>query len=301
MATLYQALVAIQKQVSAVTQGLISNSPDTFGKPLNVEVGLYWPSVKALQDNVRKNHPATTGPTALVTIYDRGLAADSTRWQSTLVGQTVTPATLTVTTSEDYVQQLASMTLTFGGVPTVGDAVGIVLQPGIALAQAVVAIAGAADTSLTMAAQALALLQANPKIMTWVSASLSGNVLTLTSLLSGAPVTITANVGNGGTRSFEIGRRKRHFQIVVWTRTPDDRVTVGDPIETLIAGLEADFGLTFPDGTLGRLTFSGDTLHDQAVLSDTFRRDFFLCVDYGINVTDVTYSILAPISQYIVL
>ena len=298
MATLYQVLVTIQSLVSGVTQGLISNSPDTLGQPLTVEVGLYWPSVKALQNNVRKSHPATSGPTALVTVYDRGLAADSTRWLPAVVGQTLTPATLTVTTSENYVQQLVSMTLTFGGVPTVGDAVGIVIQPGITLAQAVVPIAVAGDTALTMAAKALALLQANPTIMSWVVPSLVGNVLTLTSLLSGAPLSIQANVGNGGTQSTEIGRRRRHFQIVVWARTPDDRITVSDPIEALIAGLEANFGLTFLDGTIGRLTFTGDTMHDEAVLSDTLRRDFMVCVDYGINVTDATYTILAPISQF---
>lgn len=301
MATLYQVLVAIQQQVSAVTQGLISTSPDTLSQPLTVRVGLYWPSVKALQDNVRKSNLITLGPTALVTVYDRGLASDSTRWQSTLVGRSVIPPTLTVALSEDYVQQLDSMTLTFGGIPTVGDAVGIVLQPGIALAHAVVPIAILADTAITMAAKALALLQADPTIMSWVTPSLVGSVLTLTSLLGGAPIAIQANVGNGGSLLMEVARRKRHFQIVVWTRTPDDRNTVGDPIEALIAQLEADFGLTFPDGTLGRLTFSGDTLHDQATLSDTMRRDFMVCVDYGISVADVTYSILAPISQFTVL
>jgi len=264
-------------------------------------VGLYWPSMKSLHDNVRpSNGPGGggNGPTSLVTIYDRGLASDSTRWVPTVVGGTTTTPTLTVSQSEAYVQPLQTMTLTFGGTPTPGDAVGIVLRQIGGGTEAVVPVAAAADTATTMASKALALLQANPTIMGWLTASVNGNVLTLVSLQSGKLLSLDANVGNGGTRLIEIGRRKRHFQIVVWSRTPDDRITVGDPIEALIAQLEWNFGLTFADGTMGRVTYSGDIMHDEATLSDTMRRDWLLCVDYGINVSDMTYSILAPISQY---
>jgi len=298
MATLYTVLCALQAQVSAVTQGLVSTSIDTNGKPLTVQVGLYWPSAKTLQNNVRAaDGPNGLGPNALITVYDRGLAADSTRWSPQVVGQTLTPATMTVILSEAYVQQLSSMTLSFFDPVTVGDAVGVVLTPSLFNGVAVVAIAVAGDTAATMAAKTAALLNANPAIAAMLTATVSGTVVTLTSLMANAYVPVRVNVGNGGTQLTEIGRRKRHFQIVVWTRTPDDRITVGDPIEALIATLEANFGLTFPDGTLGRLTFSGDTQHDEATLSDTMRRDFMVCVDYGINVVDQTYAVLAPIVQ----
>jgi hypothetical protein len=295
MATLYTVLSSIQAQVSGVTQGLVSNSPDTFGTPLTVYVGLYWPSVKTLQDNVRKASPTTGGPTALITVYDRGLASDSTRWLPAPVGGGITASTMTVTASEGYVQQFASMSLTFAGPITPNDAVGIVLSTQLGQSQGVVAIAGASDTAATMAAQTAALLQANATIMSWLTVSVVGSVIWLTSMLSGPPISVAANVGNGGTTLMEIARRKRHFQIVIWARTPDDRNTVADPVEALIARLEANFGLTFPDGTMGRLTFSGDTQHDEATLSDTFRRDLLCCVDYGITVTDQTYAVLAPV------
>lgn len=298
MATLYTVLCAIQSQVSAVTHGLVSTSIDTAGLPLSVEVGLYWPSAKSLQNNVRKgNAPAGIGPTSLVTVYDRGLAADSTRWGPIVVGETLTPATMTVVASEGFVQQLETMTLTFSGPVTVGDSVGIVLSPTVFNAMAVVVTAVAGDTAATMAAKVAAALNANPAIAAMLTATAIGPVVTLTSLLATAYVPIQANVGNGGTQLIEVGRRKRHFQIVVWSRTPDDRITVSDPIEALIAGLESNFGLTFPDGTMGRLTFSGDVMHDEATLSDVSRRDFFLCVDYGINVTDTLYAVLAPVVQ----
>lgn len=298
MATLYTVLRAVEAQVTAVTQGLISTSIDTAGLPLTVEVGLYWPSAKSLQNNVRKgNAPNGLGPSALVTIYDRGIAADSTRWVPTVVGQTLIPATMTVVASEGFVQQLATMTLTFSGPVSIGDSVGIVLSPTVFNAMAVVVTAVAGDTPATMATKAAAALNANPAIALLMIATAVGNIVTLTSLSASNYVPIQVNVGNGGTQSTEVGRRKRHFQIVVWTRTKDDRITVGDPIEGLIALLESNFGLTFPDGTMGRLTFSGDTMHDEATLSDTLRRDFMICVDYGINVTDTLYAVLAPIVQ----
>lgn len=297
MATLYTVLCAIQAQISAVTQGLISNSPDTFGLPLTVRVGLYWPSAKSLQDNVRKNNANGTGPTSLITVYDRGLAADSTRWSPTVVSQTIIPATMTVTLSEGFVQQLETMTMTFGDPVSVGDAVAVVLTANPTNPLAVIATAVAGDDAASMAAKVAALLNADPVISTWLIAVAVGPVVTLTSIQASAFFAIQANVGNGGTQMVEVGRRKRHFQIVVWSRTPDDRITVSDPIEALIASLESDFGLTFPDGTMGQLTFSGDTMHDEATLSDTMRRDFMVCVDYGINRVDQLYSVLAPIAQ----
>lgn len=303
MATLYTVLSALQAQVTAVTQGLISNSPDTNGLPLTVQVGLYWPSAKSLQNNVRPgNAPGGTGPTALVTIYDRGLAADSTRWLPAIVGQTVTQPTTTATLSAPAIPPYGTATVTFGGTITSGDAVALVVTPQPFGSCAVIPQAGSTDTLATMATQTATLINNNGdlgtnKISSLLSAIPSGPVVALQSLYNGA-LRLAVNTGNGGTQLTEVGRRKRHFQIVVWTRTPDDRITVGDPIEVLIAQMEASFGLTFPDGTVGRVMYSGDILHDEATLSDTMRRDFLICVDYGINVSDQVYSILAPITQF---
>lgn len=298
MATLYTVLTTLQAQVSAATQGLISNSIDTNGKPLTVEVGLYWPSAKSLQNNVRPaNGPNGIGPSSLVTIYDRGLAKDSTRWLPNMVSETLVPATMTVVLSAAQITPLGSVTLTFGNPISLGDAVGIVLAAYLGGSEAAVPIGVAGDTAITMAAKAAALISADPVMAAMVTPTVAGPVLTLTSLLTTVNVVVAANVGNGAIGLMEIGRRSRHFQIVVWSRTPDDRITVGDPIEALIASLEANFGLTFPDGTLGRLTFTGDMQHDEATLSDTMRRDFMVCVDYGITVTDQLYTVLAPIAR----
>lgn len=284
--------------------GLISISPDTPGVPINVEVGLYWPSAKALQNNVRQVDSSTGNLTAMITIYDRGLATDSTRWGPQLLSQTVVPSTLSVTINGEVIvgqspdpplDPLASIDITFNGPITPGDAAAILLSNFLGNTNAAVAIASSTDTPITLAAQAAAKITADPVLSTWVTATSVGPDLTLTSILPLDTLALAVNIGNGGTNTYEIARRKRHIQIVTWARTVDDRMTVTDPIESLIAGLEADFGLTFPDGSLGRLTFSGDQLRDDATLSDTLRRDFMVCVDYPITSTDAVYAVLAPI------
>lgn len=307
MATLYTVLSAIQQQVSAVTQGLISYSPDTNGQPLTVEVGLYWPSAKALQNNVRRlNAPGGGGPTSLVTIYDRGIAADSTRWVPTVVSSTTIPTTTTAVLSATAIVPGGTAWVTFGATCSVGDAVALVVTPELFGNCAVIPSAVLGDTPTTMAAKMAVLINSNGdlgtnKIASLLSATANGPIVVLTNVTPTTLLHLAINIGNGGAQLTEIGRRKRHFQIVIWCRTPDDRVLVGDVIEVLVAQLEANFGLTFPDGTLGRLTFSGDVSHDDATLSDTMRRDFMVCVDYGITVTDQTYALLAPIIQFAAL
>lgn len=296
MATLYTVEAAIQEMVASVTTGLTSHSPDTYGQPLTVRCGVFWPSGKALQDNVRKLN-AGSNPTSLVTIYDRGLATDSTRWlPGAIVSQTLTPASMTTVLSGPYITSGGSVTITFAGTVNVGDALGVVMTDTVGNAAGVVPIGVAGDTPASMATKLVTLIQANATLNAWVSASAVGGVVTLTGISLNL-IKIHANAGNGGTQVIEVGRRSRHFQIVVWARTPNDRSTVSNPIETAIAVAESNFGLTFPDGSMGRLTAYGDQQHDEAVLSDTYRRDFLICVEYGLTTTDVVYAVLAPILQ----
>lgn len=292
MATLYTVLAAIEAQVSTVTTGLVSNSPDTTGAPLNVMVGIGWPSQKTLQNNVRGG----PNPSAAISIYDRGLAHDTTRWLPQIIATAMTKATVTATPSAPMIPGGGSIVIAVGGTVTVNDAIGLVLTPGYGNVAATVAIGGATDTPTTMAQQLAALVNADPDLSAIVLASSTSANLTLQSKIT-VPIGVAANVGNNAIRSREVGRRSRSIQIAVWTRTEDDRITVGDPIETMIASLEADFGLTFPDGTMGRVTFAGDHQMDDATLSDTYRRDFLVSVEYGITATDTLYAVLAPVIQ----
>jgi hypothetical protein len=304
MATLLTVESGIESMVLAATSGLVSQAPDTTGLPITVRAGIGWPSAKALQDNVRKGNNDGLNPTALITIFDRGLGTDTTRWLPNIVGQASTPTNLTATLSANSMGPFGTVTLQLGGSVVSGDAMGLVFRPPLNLFDnfGVVPSAGSTDTLTTMATQCATLINSSADLGTniagsMISASASGSMVTLTSLKA-CSMHVAANTGNTGTQTTEIARRNRHFQIVVWTRTPDDRSVVADQIELAIAQSEANFGLTFPDGTLGRVTYYGDVQHDDATLSDTFRRDFLACVEYGITTTDTVYSVLAPILQF---
>lgn len=300
MATLYTVLSAIQSAVSSATTGLVSSSPDTSGTTLTVEVGIGWPSERTLMDNVRGG----ANPTALVSVYDRTLSTNSTRWLNHEVGRSITAATLTAIASSTVIPPGQFITVTLGGTITPGDAIAALFTQVIGQTTAEVAIGGSTDTTITMATQLAGLINADPVLSLIVSASSEtggrspapSNVVTLTSIAS-TPIRVAFNVGNGATRTLEIGRRNRQVQVTLWTRTEDDRITVGDPIESAVALMERDFGPTFPDGTRGRVLFVGDRQIEDATLADTYRRDFFLSVDYPVTTTDALYAILAPIAR----
>lgn len=295
MASLYTVLSTLQQQVSNATEWLVSVAADTYGTSLNVMVGIGWPSQKTLQNNVRGG----ASPSVVVSIYDRGLATDTTRWLPYQTGLTPVEPTITATPSATVIPAKGHITVAIGGSVTAGDAIGLVIAPVSGGGGAQVAIGSHTDTPTTMTTQLASLINADPVLSILVDATASGTTLTLTSLTT-AQLLLAANVGNGGTRTREIGRRQRNIQIAIWTRTEDDRNTVGDVVEGLIAGMEADFGLTFPDGTMGRVIFHGDHQLEEAVLADTYRRDFLVSVEYGITATDALYDILAPVTQYII-
>ena len=293
MPSLYTLLSTLEATIVAATAGLTSSAPDSLGQPVSVLTGIGWPSQKTLQNNVRKG----AQPQVLVTIYDRGVARDATRWKPVELSRSITNATMTTTVSNNgTVPGFGTATIEIGGPITPNDAVAIVYSHVKGTSGAVVEIAGAADTPNTVAANLAAALNSDATASTLVRATATNNVVTLRSQIF-TPSTIVANVGNGAARTREIGRRDRHLQVVLWTRTEDDRNSVGNAIDTQIAKLEANFGLTFPDGTLGRVLYAGDQQFDDATLADTYRRDFMVSVDYPITTTDALYAVLAPIAR----
>lgn len=296
MATLYQVLSALQQQISVATAGL----PAVGGGLLNVMVGIDWPSIKVLQAGVKNG-------SAIITIFDRKMSRNTTRWTPIALSQTVTPATLT-TSASGVIPPLGSGLITLGGPVTNGDAVSCVLTNNSALptgtpTAATIVVGTGADTPATMAYRLTLAISEEPTLSTWVTAVQTGQFVTLTSLIS-HPIGLASYAGNGGTQITEIGRRERELQVVVWTASPEDRDTVGNVVETMLASMEAFVGaypggLIFSDGTSGRVTVRNDFLLDDATLAGgAYRRDVLLCVDYPVTTQNALYAVLAAIPQY---
>lgn len=308
MATLEQLLNTIQTQVSRVTTGL-----SMFDANVNVYVGKYWPPVRTLQQNVKMKPPS-----ACVAIYDRHSSHDSTRWIPSVSATTVVTTSLVATPSQVYVPGFATTSITYSGSITLGDAVSLVTfsrtvavtDPGDGSvnwtpASAVVYSLLPRDQLVTIPAALAALSNADPIMSQQIFCTAADNVLTITSLIP-SEITLRSLTGNGGTLTTEIARRKREMEIIVWAPSPEIRSLVSDPIEDLIAQIETfrghsgEFtqGLTLPDQSGARVLYVNDQLHEEAVMSDTFRRDLIFAVDYGITTTDQLYSVLAPIVTY---
>lgn len=258
-------------------------------------VAVGWPAVNTLQASVAQNGQCVAN------VYDRKLVRNTTRWMPFSYGDTVMPATLTTVISNSYIGAGASRTITLGGTVTAGDAVSCVIVnsgvvPPQSWAEVVIGVAG--DTATTMAAKLAAAIIADTNLNPWLIASSAGAVVTLTSRLVAGDLILSSYTGNGGTRTMEIGRRQRELQIVIWAQTEEDRQSVGDPIEELLVSLNSQFGVTFSDGTVGRLVMGADYYCEDDTLQDVYRRDFLFSLDYPITATDALYSVLAPVQQY---
>lgn len=266
---------------------------------LATRIAIGYPPINALQDAARGN-------IALVGIYDRNIARNSTRWVPFTLSQAVTTALLESTGTPFVVPPLGNGALTLSlasgtSAPAVNDAVScVVANGGIEPPQtgAQVVIAGAADTPSTMASKLAAAVNGDAVLSTWVSAAAAGAVVTLTSLVSAGPLTVNSWTGNNALRTRDIGRRLRQFAIMAWAAPDEARTALRAPIESLIQQLALNFGVTLSDGTMARILYVSDHDIEDAAAEDLLRADFFLSADYAITAQDVLYSVLAPIPDY---
>ena len=309
MASLRQVLVAVQLQVSAVTSNL-----SMFNAPISVSVGVGWPPVRTLQSAVKM-----TPPMALVSVFDRKMSHDSTRWSPAAVAQQIVPATMVSSPSQQILPAGGTCQLALSSAPAAGDAVSIVLLNRSAEASAdpgdgsytaspggaVVVAARAGDGLATVADALAAAFNATPTLAAVAAATVAGTSVVLTSRSRSASV-VSSYTGNGGTVTTELGRRRRDVQISIWAPSVEIRDIVAGVVEPLVAEMEmfrgssGQFasGLPLADGSSGRILASNDFQINDPVLSDLYRYDFILTIDYPVTVMDNVYAVLAPVLQY---
>lgn len=310
MASLHQLLAAVQGQVSLVTSHVSYNQI-----PIEVQVGIRWPPVHTLQQMVKMRPPG-----ALISVFDRKSAHDSTRWIPSIVAMTVLPSTLMAAPQSQTIPPGATGTITITGPVSPGDAISLVLvsrssstlavdnatlfSPTSVLVEIIspLSTASASDVAAQMAA-AVAADSVGPGL--WSTVTASGPVLSITNT-TGSFINVTSNTGSGATQTTEIARRKRDIQITMWA--PNDEIgnVVADPVERMIAQIETfggesgeyTAGLALSDGSSARVQMVNDFMTDDAVLSDTYRRDMILSADYGVTTIDALYTVLAQVNSY---
>lgn len=254
------------------------------------EAAVGYPAVKRLQD-IAKNAPAA------VSVYDRKITKNATRWAPHVVAEVVTPATLTTALEPARIAPGATATITLGGTVTVGDAVSALAQTVGGATGAVVAIGGDTDTPTTMATALAALINSDASMAGKLTATASGVVVTVTNV-STVALALGSYTGNGGISTREIGRRDQSMQIILWAKTVEIRNMMVAALASAIASAEIDFGPTLPDGTQGRLSYMSDYDLEDDTLEDVYRHDFMLSLEYAVTTTDVLYAVLAPVLDF---
>jgi hypothetical protein len=303
MATLHQICAYLESLVESVIPKQIPVKLAGGGvNIMSTKVAIGWPPINVLQDAARGNQ-------GIVAVYDRRIARNSTRWNPVEVGRVVKPSTLQSSISNATILPLGSQTITLAGAVAPNDAVSAVLTNRGATftasvagtfgtpAAAQVVTGGTGDTAATMATKLAAAINADQTLSTWVTAAAVGAVVTLTSILPGAALTLFSATGNTASRTQEIGRRLRQFQIACWAVPDEARSALTDPIEPLIAQLSLS-PPALPDGTFPRISYVNDHDIEDAAMEDLLRRDFFISADYAITAGDVLSSVLAPIPAF---
>lgn len=279
--------MASQFDVLTSVQSLVTTALDTLVPPITYLAAIGYPPVKALQ-NVAKSGPA------LVSIYDRKLSKNSTRWGTYVASQTVIPATLTTALAVDHLAPGQSTTITLGGSMTPGDAVSALAIILGGNTGAVVVSGTGADTPTTMATKLAAAISTDSSMAGLLTATASGPVVTVTNTAAVA-LALGSYAGNGGTQTREIGRRDQQVQVILWAKTVEQRNTMVAVLADAIAESELGFGPPLPDGSMARLSYVSDYDLEDNTLEDTYRHDFMVGLDYPVTVTDVLYAVLAPV------
>jgi hypothetical protein len=290
MPTMYAVMAALQKQVSAAVTGVA---------PAPIQCAVGWPPVTALQNLARNGG-------TLISVYDRKVGRNTTRWSAYAYNRVVVPATLTtVVNAPTVLPPTGSGSLTLGGATvTAGDAVSLVAITPQANAPsktaAVVVIGAGSDTPSSMATNLANAINADATLSAWLLATTAGPMVNLNNLTA-QPIALQSYAGNGGSQTLEVGRRESQLQITVWNKTQPNRATAVSPITSLLGTLQNNFGLTLADGaTQARLTMENDYAIEDDTLEDVYRHDFLTRLEYPITTQDVLFAVLAPVPAFAV-
>lgn len=291
MPTLETILDTVKDNVSSSMSGLKLGDSD-----LTFLIGKGWPS-KKMFDDASKSRLGV-----VVAVNPNPMVRNVTRWNPQCVQRTAVATALAASVSASVIEPGESVEVTLSLAPgetaiKENDAVGVPIHLGLfdegATAKAVVG-----ETLTTLAVKLRDAINARPVLNTWVTATAEGAVVTITNALgAGKGLKVEAHTGNIATDEYEYARRIRYVDICTWHYSPDARVVTGNKLETTIAQWEYEW-LTDSNGYSLRVESVGDRVSDKDVLSNLYRRDFCLSIEYGVTVQEQLWAILVASASY---
>ncbi len=248
-----------------------------------------WPTEQALLNQVAKSS------NTFISLYDPGFSRDDSRFLLFTANEVTTQAGITSAVSLPLL--VDTVTVTLGGTIVTNDAVSVVLGKGQEIETAT-ASAGATDTPTTMATKLASAV--NTDLASWVSASASGSVVTLTNITASV-LRVASNVGNVGSRYTEVGRVVRDAQIDVWAGSDAQRVAVARLVEGELVSLDSHFGaqgLSGSDETWVRIRRMSDRFIDDDVNRGLYRWCFRGTLEYGQTAEESLWSVLSFLPSF---
>lgn len=240
---------------SAITAAPLGNAN---GTPAAITCRLYrgWPNTDRLNSDLASG-------VAHVSVFPENGAGRLEKgflnrwWQAGVV----TP-TLTATVAEGT----STSTVTFAGVPAVGQVVALAVGPGrdpTAYAHAV----QAADTLTTIAAAIAALIP---------GATSAGATTTVPSNAC------AATVGQAQTAVWLTREISQRYRVMIWAASPWARDALGRGLD---AALSQMFRLTMPDGTPALMRYGGTLVSDLPSRQSEWNRSLIMIVTYSTAAT----------------
>lgn len=234
-----------------------------------------WPPLKTLQAVATGQIPT------VISLFDRGVEKNDTHAIPLFYALPPTVGTpgAAITLSSTFFAPGQNITLTGSGTPLVNDAFCLTLISGAVGQNQIMAEYQALSTDTLMSA--LTAFTAKINLLTDITASLSGDMITVTNGTDSL-YTARSEVVNIGTFTQEGYRWERDIQVTVWSRTPADRAKYGNILEQLFTQLEVNYGFLASDQSACRIYVKDDLVQRDSQLQDIYRRDWLICVNYPV-------------------
>lgn len=272
-----------------VLDGLVTQLTPLFtGFTPTVYCGVGWPSERAIAQ-------VTQGGSSLVAVYDGDGTRNTTRWnriQATPVTAAPAPGVTSALNTGFLSPNGGTLTITLSGTPNAQDAVVFQAQGPTAYALLGTATAVASETLDSLAAALANSINTGTYANPLVTATANDAVITITNE-SALPYVCSTGTANQGSVLWENRRVERHVRVIGWTQNEVIRQAVTDPIDSTLAQLENYFGYYLATGESVRVMYRSDSYVEDAQLSDVYRRDFRVSLEYGTTQLDTLYPVLA--------
>jgi hypothetical protein len=234
--------------VSLISSALYPNGTDTVSVP-GPDCRIYrgWPNSSGLDKDL------ADGKINVTVFPGVGAGRTTTRYAEQWVGPPTEPSLTAV---------VAGTSVTFGGRAETGQIAGILVD-------------GRSYAYRTQPGDTAELVAANLADMARDKAVVRLSHSTLTIVGAGR---LLARVVADVPVQQEVRRQEQDFRATCWCPTPASRDLAATAIDRLLSNVRF---LALPDGTHGRMTYSGTTVFDQSQNASLYRRDLMYSVEYA--------------------